>query len=367
MTLNQYHTLKPLPTLEGDLFVKAGARGYADPLYDLLAQHIEPFGQRATDLNPGVGLIVQKLLGAGLAVTAFETSKASIRCLEASFSTRIDLKVAAPWETKADTADLAVLALPANRGTRFVEFSLLGAAKALRMGGRLWISGSKDKGFERYFKWAQGLLGYGVLVAKDGPYRVAVLEKEKASPGLADPWQSFEADFIGQKLKFQTLPGVFSAEHIDPGTTLLLEQLPPDLGSVLDIGAGYGAISLPLAGRAERLTLLEDDLLSVQSAQRSLEINGLNAAVFHSDVDSSLTKAARFTTVITNPPFHVGGFVVLDTALAFLESANARLEPGGRFYVVANRFLPYEMLLEQLFAKVEVVAVGTHKVLLAYK
>jgi 16S rRNA (guanine1207-N2)-methyltransferase len=58
---------------------------------------------------------------------------------------------------------------------------------------------------------------------------------------------------------------------------------------------------------------------------------------------------------------------VLETATAFIEAAYARLERGGKFYLVANRFLPYEPLLEACFASMRTVAVNSHKVLVAHK
>ncbi len=63
----------------------------------------------------------------------------------------------------------------------------------------------------------------------------------------------------------------------------------------------------------------------------------------------------------------MGGLVVLETAAAFIEAAYAHLERGGRFYLVANRFLPYEPLLQARFTRVHTVAVSSHKVLLAQK
>ncbi|GIW35110.1 methyltransferase [Meiothermus sp.] len=364
MTLEEYHSLHKTPVPGGYLYTKAGARGLADPAYELLAQHLEPHGQKALDLNPGIGLITYALQKHGLQVQAIETSRASLRCLEVSFGATVEVSRGLPWETESASTDLVALVLPANRGTRYVELSLLGAARALRMGGRLWIAGSRDKGFEHYFRLAQELLGFGLLVKRDGPLRVAVLEKEKPAPELPAVWQSFACDLQGQTLDFAYLPGVFSGGHIDPGSAMLLRELPDQPGHVLDIGGGYGALSRPLVGRALSLTLLEDDWPSVLSARQNL---GEKATVLHSDVDEALTPGQTFTTIVTNPPFHVGGLVVLETAIAFIEAAYARLERGGKFYLVANRFLPYEPLLEARFATVRTLAVDSHKVLLAHK
>lgn len=365
VTLSEYHTLQPVLVPGGSLFIKAGARGFADPQYQLLAHKLEPHGSQALDLNPGVGLVTQALHSAGMKVAAIETSRAALRCLERSFGPEVEVRRGLPWEREPESADLVALVLPANRGTRYVEMTLLAAARALRTGGRLWISGSKDKGFEHYFKLAQEMLGFGFLVERQGPVRVAVLEKERSAPPLPQVWEEFEAEIFGRAYRFRYLPGVFSAGHLDAGTRMLLEQLPIELGKVLDLGAGYGASSLPLADRATHLTLLEDDWVSVQSARAGFQANGLSATIQHSDVDEGLQDGQKFATIISNPPFHVGGLVVLETARAFLAAAAARLERGGRFYLVANRFLPYEPLLAEGFAEVHTLAVASYKVILA--
>lgn len=366
MTLTAYHSLHPVPVPGGQLYVKAGARGYGDPQYELLARRLEPHGEAALDLNPGAGITTYALKMLGLRTTALETSRAALRCLGRSFGPEVCVRRGLPWETDPDSADTVALVLPASRGTRYVELSLLGAARALRPGGRLWISGSKDRGFEHYFRLAQKTLGYGLLVERQGPVRVAVLEKESPSPPMEEVWEEFEAEVYGKRLTFRYLPGVFSAGHLDPGSQMLLEKLPAELGSVLDLGGGYGALSLPLVERASTVTLVEDDWASVLSAEAGLRANGLSATVRHSDVDEGLPAGQKFAILLANPPFHVGGLVVLETARAFLEAAQARLERGGRFYLVANRFLPYEPLLAEGFAHVETLAEGSHKVLLAY-
>lgn len=364
MTLEAYHTLRPFAVVGEQLFVKAGARGLDDPAYELLAQSLEPYGEEALDLNPGVGRVTLALLQQGLRVRAIETSRAALRCLEAGLAKRAQVVRGLPWEIPSESADTVAMVLPAERGTRYVELSLLGAARALRKGGRLYIAGKKNKGFDHYFRLAREILGFGVLIERKGPFRVAALEKEKPAPPLPPAWGSFSCRVRGKTLEFAYLPGVFSAGGLDPGSALLLENLEGDLGQVLDLGAGYGALSLPLVGWAEGLVLLEDDWPSVLSAERNL---GAQATVLHSDVDEALTEGRTFATIVTNPPFHVGGLVVLETATAFIEAAYARLERGGKFYLVANRFLPYERLLQDRFGRVRTLAANSHKVLLAQK
>jgi len=368
LSLAEYHRLTPLPRPGGVLYVKPGARGYRDPVYELLQRHVAPYGERALDLNPGVGWGSLPLEGK-MEVERLETSRAAFRCLERS---GLKARLAPPWEAEEGAYDLVVLALPAGRGSRYVGLSLLAAARALRPLGRVYLAGDKNKGFERYFKEAKDLLGYGEVIAREGPYRVALLEKEKDPPPFPPLWQSFQARILGQAYTFYHLPGVFSAGRVDKASLLLLEALFQETPSlegrrVLDLGAGYGALTLPLARLGAEVTAVEDDLVSVLSLRRSLEENGLKAEALHSDVDEALTPEDRFDIIVTNPPFHVGGAVILDVAQAFVEAAAARLKPGGGFFLVANPFLKYEPLLEERFGNFKTLLVREYKVLFAKK
>jgi 16S rRNA (guanine1207-N2)-methyltransferase len=67
----------------------------------------------------------------------------------------------------------------------------------------------------------------------------------------------------------------------------------------------------------------------------------------------------RFDLVVTNPPFHHGGIQTTAIAEHFIRQAAQVLRPGGRFYLVANRFLKYEPVLHAHFNTVEEVGGNT--------
>jgi 16S rRNA (guanine1207-N2)-methyltransferase len=49
-----------------------------------------------------------------------------------------------------------------------------------------------------------------------------------------------------------------------------------------------------------------------------------------------------------NPPFHSGQATDVDLGRAFLATAAASLRRGGKLFLVANRQLPYEAVLDSL-------------------
>jgi 16S rRNA (guanine1207-N2)-methyltransferase len=352
MNLPEYHRLQRLP---GGLYGKVGARGF-EPIYAWLAQHLEPHGQRALDLLGGLGQAGQRLQRLGLEVDWLETSHASLRCLQASWgSDRV--RAGLPWELPQASYDLISLALPAERGNRYVDFCLRGAACALRPGGQLWLAGDRQRGFERYLRWAEQWVGPATNILRQGSLRLARLTATLPAPPPAQPWETWTE---GNQI-WNALPGVFSAGHADPGSQALAAELPNLAGQqVLDLGAGYGWLSrVALQHQAAQVLGLEDDLVSCLSGQA----NGLE--VLHSDVDQALPPERRYDTIISNPPFHLGGSVVLEVAKAFVCAAQVRLARGGRFFLVANTFLPYEPLLANLFNEVHRLDRGAYKVLIA--
>jgi len=73
---------------------------------------------------------------------------------------------------------------------------------------------------------------------------------------------------------------------------------------------------------------------------------------------------ATFDLIATNPPFHLGRQQTMEVALQFIAGAARALRPGGRFYLVANRFLPYDHAIATAFGNVrEVAGDGRYKIL----
>ena len=77
-------------------------------------------------------------------------------------------------------------------------------------------------------------------------------------------------------LRFETDAGTFSKQHLDPGSRLLIETVPPLSGRCADIGCGWGAIGVALAVKNPELAVEMVDVneRAVALAQKNAEING---------------------------------------------------------------------------------------------
>lgn len=155
---------------------------------------------------------------------------------------------------------------------------------------------------------------------------------------------------------FQTAPGVFSADGIDPASALLAETLPDKLGRrVVDLGAGWGFLSAQVLKNAkvEQLDLVEADHAALGCARANITDP---RARFHWADALDWRAAEPVDTVVTNPPFHTSRAADPTLGRGFIATAARLLAPSGQLWLVANRHLPYEAALTELFGQVKEVA-----------
>lgn len=151
---------------------------------------------------------------------------------------------------------------------------------------------------------------------------------------------------------FWTAPGVFSADGVDPGSALLVEALPADLGKqVADFGAGWGFLSAHILARKsiETLHLVEAEHLALECAKRNVTDP---RAEFHWADVVNWPVPSKLDAIVMNPPFHSGRRTDIALGGSFVEAAAAALSRHGRLWMVANRHLPYEKTLRGHFADV---------------
>lgn len=258
----------------------------------------------------------------------------------------------AAWNHKI-TADAAVLFWPPT-----VELAryLLSEIAAETKGLEIYTVGAVNEGIRRA---PEILAEFAEGVEKLALGNHCHLYRAKLKHAARREWMSaFEAEVAGVKLTITALPGVFSAGRLDAGTKLLLETLPmlPDNAKVLDFGCGAGVIGAFIKKRQAGVTINASDVsaLAIESTKATFARNNLGAIeVF---LGSGLASVpGKFTHIISNPPFHAGKQVDRSIAENLVKEAGGKLMKGGSLRVVANRFLPYKKLMEEL-GPVEVIA-----------
>jgi 16S rRNA G1207 methylase RsmC len=145
---------------------------------------------------------------------------------------------------------------------------------------------------------------------------------------------TIEEDLCGHRMKFETTWGLFSPRAIDDGTKLLLKHMevnPSD--KCLDLGCGYGPMGLWMAKQANQghSMLIDKDFVAVDYSRRNAELNHLeNVDVLLSNGFSHIPADSRFDVIASNLPAKAGN----ELFYLYFYDALARMEPGGRFYVV---------------------------------
>jgi 16S rRNA G1207 methylase RsmC len=153
----------------------------------------------------------------------------------------------------------------------------------------------------------------------------------------------------GREVLVTTAGGVFSPDHIDQGTNVLLTHLDeaPAGGNILDIGCGWGPIALSLASASPKATIWAVDV-----NQRSLELTAANAkrlglsnikCVTPEEVPADL----EFSGVWSNPPIRVGKDVLHEILLTWLP----KLQEHAEAYLVVQKNLGADSLHRWLEAE----------------
>lgn len=176
---------------------------------------------------------------------------------------------------------------------------------------------------------------------------------------LAAQWTALDVPRAVVNGRFLSRPGVFAWDRIDAASALLAEHLPRDLaGRGADLGAGYGYLATEVLARSPGVTAL--DLYEAES--RALELARCNVTPPNVDVgfhwyDVTVGLPHRYDFIVSNPPFHAQGREGRpDIGRAFIAAAAQALVSGGRLWLVANRHLPYEAVLDASFGRVRTVA-----------
>jgi len=169
-----------------------------------------------------------------------------------------------------------------------------------------------------------------------------------ASPASPENLRRIRVSIGGREVEVTTAGGVFSPDHIDSGTAVLLANTPPPPpgGHLLDLGCGWGPIALSLATVSPHATVWAIDVneRALDLVRRNCAALGLENvnAVQPDDVPDDIT----FRTIRSNPPIRVGKHELH----GLLERWIPRLDERSDAWLVVQRNLGSDSLQRWLAA-----------------
>lgn len=260
-----------------------------------------------------------------------------------------------------------VVILQIPKGRLLARRWLVQSYNALASGGNLYIAGSNHAGIQSVIKDAQALFGTERILAYKKGNRIARLIKNTGdgslpdwaqSPGI-DPntWVEYSIPLSNHTFHIHSLPGVFSFDHLDEGTRMLLNvtHVPPG-AKVLDVGCGYGIIGLVAAVQGASLVhMIDNNLLAIKSCHQNIALNHItNAEAIAGDLLYPI-GSNTYDLILSNPPFHADHAVDYQIARAMIKQSFQALNPGGRMIIVANRFIRYDHLINEIFGNISIL------------
>jgi len=262
-----------------------------------------------------------------------------------------------------------VVVLPGkSRDETLAWFSL--ARDRLQPGGRIVVALSNTAGAGRFEKELSKATGGVTSLQKHKCRAFHAVDDGAWNEEVFQEWRALGDRHAIPGTHCVTQAGIFSSEHIDPGSQLLADHLPANLrGLVADLGAGWGFLSdavLRRCPKIQQLDLFEADARALACARHNLAGHDRDITCHWHDVTTGLS--ATYDAIVMNPPFHTGQATAVDLGRAFLKTAATSLKRGGRLFLVANRQLPYEAVLETSgFAWRKIAEDPTYKLLFADK
>lgn len=222
-------------------------------------------------------------------------------------------------------------------------------AQAVALGGPVWVDGQKHDGIDSLLKECRKHAEVGAPFSKaHGKFF------ELRAEAIEDWLPSGPRLLPGG---FQTVPGVFSADAVDRGSALLAGAFPTKLkGRVADLGAGWGYLAAQALGDHEAIT----EMHLIEAEHDALECARANIADprarFHWADATHFQPDHAFDVILCNPPFHTTRSADPAIGVAFMAAAARTLTPSGQLLLVANRHLPYERSLAEMFREVDEIA-----------
>lgn len=178
-----------------------------------------------------------------------------------------------------------------------------------------------------------------------------------SDPTVKSEERIIEYEIKGKILSFISDNGVFSKNHVDSATELLVKTIYDEVsGKVLDIGCGYGVIGITLATnkKVTEATMIDINHRALELAKRNAIKNKVDEKTKVLESNGFEQVKEKYNVIVTNPPIRAGKSVIYQ----MYADAKEHLLDDGALYIVINKkhgapsTIKY---LEELFENVEIL------------
>ncbi len=156
-----------------------------------------------------------------------------------------------------------------------------------------------------------------------------------------------QVNVCDMSLTLSTDQGVFSNSRLDPGTKLLLNEMPTiaENSTVLDLGCGWGAIGCVIA-----LRVPSSQVWAADTNERALKLSSLNAQSLgvaqrvNVLQPSEIPPNVSFDRIVSNPPIRIGKVALRQCLTMWLN----RLKSDGLAHLVMQKHLGSDSMVRWL-------------------
>lgn len=262
-----------------------------------------------------------------------------------------DLKTIYPLDSLDKSCDIAIIKIP--KSTDLFELYINQLMQALH-NGSVVICGFMTRNFsnnalqtaQKYFEEVEQ-----TKARKKARLMILKSPKTQITQNLIHEIKTDKAAILKQYY------GVFSASRIDFATQFLLNHLTIDSNEnkILDLGCGNGILAYVAHQQNPKaeIHLIDDHYLAIESAK--LNLGSSNNIHYHFSDNLNLFSDNYFDLVISNPPFHFEYENNIEITLELFMEVYRILKPNGKFKMVANLHLNYQVHLSRYFYSVEIM------------
>lgn len=262
--------------------------------------------------------------------------------------------------TAMESASLDTIFYRISKEKPLVHHILKTSARLLKPGGRLFLCGEKNEGIKTFIEKTARYFQDNVRATKEGTLYYAAITLQAiltdAAPDDNDYPTLREIRQLNQT-PWISKPGLFGWNKIDEGSALLVQHIlaefqhRPAPENILDLGCGYGYLTLMTASiAAKKRVLTDNNAAALLAAKANCDAQHLSADIVAADAGNTISET--FDLILCNPPFHQGFGTDGDLTDKFLQQAKRLLSNKGTAFFVVNQFIPLEKKAAHLFGDI---------------